>query len=38
LPLLFSLALEYAIRKVQGNQKGLELDATHDLVYADDIN
>ena len=38
-PLLFSFALEYAIRRVQVNQYGLKLYGTHQLVfYADDDN
>jgi hypothetical protein len=38
-PLLFNFALEYAIRRLQGDQEGLKLKGTHQrLAYADDVN
>ena len=38
-PMLFNIALECAIRRVQVNQDGLKLNGTHQLLaYADDVN
>jgi len=38
-PLILNFFLEYAIRRVQVNQGGLQLNGTHQLlVYADVVN
>jgi hypothetical protein len=35
---LFNCATGYAIRKVQENQVGLQLNWTHQLLYDEDVN
>ena len=38
-PLLFNIAFEYAIRRVQGSQADLKLNGKYQLlVYADDVH
>ena len=38
-PLVFTITLEYNIRSIQANHKGLKLDGTHQLlIYTDDVN
>jgi hypothetical protein len=38
-PLLSNFSFEYTIREIQGNQDGLKLNGTHQiLVYADNVN
>jgi hypothetical protein len=38
-PLLLNFALEYALIKRKGNQVGIKLNGTHQLLaYADDVN
>ena len=38
-PLLFNFSLEYAIRKVQETNSGLDMNGTHQVLgYADGVN
>ena len=38
-PMLFNVALEYAIRRVQVNRDGVKLNGTHQLLaYTNDVN
>ena len=38
-PLLFNFALEYAIRKIQESNLGLDMNGTHQvLAYVNDVN
>jgi hypothetical protein len=37
-PLLFNFALKYVNKKVQGNQEGLNLYGTHQLLAYADVN
>lgn len=38
LSLLFIFTLEYAMRKVQGNQAGLKMNRTHQFLINDNVN
>jgi hypothetical protein len=38
-PFLLNVALQYAIRRIKGNQEGLKLNETHQLsAYADEVS
>jgi hypothetical protein len=37
-PLLFNIAIEYTIRRVQANQEGLQLNGAHHFVVYADVN